>query len=484
MRARQASRVVEALGEWKLGTGPLFERLADAMREAIERGTIPFGTRLPSERALAQELGLSRSTVVAAYERLKAERRAHTVRGSGTYVGGETAIEAGRTIAAAHLISIVDNREGPSRVVEFTVAALPGSREIVRANEAVARNLGALAYATPGYLPLGLPELRRQIARTYTQRGLPTDEQQILVTTGAQQAIYLVAQLFRGLRIAMEDPTNPASIDAFRANEAEIVALEIDDDGARVAALEGLARAATPGAVYVAATYNNPTGTCLSLERRRLLVALAREHRFTVVEDETLCDISLDDAEPPPPIASLDPAAAVISIGSACKLFWGGLRIGWIRASVDVIAQLYPFKTVADLGTSLVSQALTAELLPARERVRAERRRQLNARYETITERLGRLLPRWEWRRPQGGWSLWIALPQGNAAAFAQYAARYGVKVAPGSVFAVGEGHERRIRLPFVLEPDELAAGVERLARVWEMYAPHAATAIALDAVI
>src|SRR5579862_4312893 len=106
MRPRRLPRVVDTLGDWKLGEGPLFERLADAMRIAIERGTLPIGARLPSERTLANQLHLSRSTVVAAYERLKHERRVHTQRGSGTYVGGDAAIpSSGRTIAADHLIS-------------------------------------------------------------------------------------------------------------------------------------------------------------------------------------------------------------------------------------------------------------------------------------------------------------------------------------------------------------------------------------------
>lgn len=483
MRPRRAPRVVDALGDWRLGEGPLFERLADAMRVAIERGTLPIGARLPSERTLANQLRLSRSTVVAAYDRLKADRRVHTLRGSGTYVGGEASIPSGRTIAADHLISILDTRHEPSRLVEFTVAALPGSAELAAATASVQRYLPELARETLGYAPLGLPALRKQIAQMYTARGLETSEDQILVTTGAQQAIYLVAQLFRGERIAIEDPTNPASLDAFRANDAELLALPVDAEGADPKPIEPLSNATSPRAVYVAATYNNPTGTCLSQKRRERFIDLARKHHFTIIEDETLCDISLDAADPPAPIAALDRDAAVISIGSACKLFWGGLRIGWIRTSPDVIAQLYPLKTVADLGTSLVSQALTAELLPLRDQVRRERREQLRERFAVLEESLRRLLPDWDWVRPCGGSSLWIELPRGNAAAFAQFAARYDIKIAPGPVFSVADRHQRRLRLPFVLDPQELASGIERLTHVWTLYTPHSMT-IAFDAVI
>jgi DNA-binding transcriptional MocR family regulator len=274
----------------------------------------------------------------------------------------------------------------------------------------------------------------------------------------------------------MDDPTNPASLDAFRAAGAEIVPIPVDADGACVDDLAALPPAEYPRAVYVATTYNNPTGTVLSGARRQTLADLARREGWTIVEDETLCDISIHDAPPPPPAAALDPDAPIVSIGSACKLFWGGLRIGWVRARPDIIAQLAPLKIVADLGTSLVGQALCAELLPLRDRVRAERRAQLRARYRTLTDALTRTLPEWKWNEPRGGSSLWIELPEGDAASFALEAARFGVTFAPGAAFSTTDRFTRRLRLPFVLDPAELREGVARLARVWSAYAPSAAT--------
>lgn len=479
----RAARIAEILGDWKAGGGPLLARLSNALEAAIARGTIPAGMRLPSERELARELTLSRSTVVAAYDRLKADGRLHTLRGSGTYAGGEAPLGRVAAFSAGRLVSIVDNHDGPRPTIEFTIAALPGSREIGPAGERLARRLGTLSAETPGYLPLGLPALRREIAHLYGRRGLPTEPDQIVVTSGAQQAISLVAQLFRGTRVALEDPTNPASIEAFRAAGAEIVSVPVDEAGARIDELERLTANAIPRALYTASTYNNPTGTMLSTERRVRLVELARREGWTIVEDETLCDISHHGVEPPPPIAALEPAAAVLSIGSACKLFWGGLRIGWVRADPEVVALLAPLKIVADLGSSLVAQALCAELLPLRERVREERREQLALRYRTIAGALRRELPDWSWEEPLGGSSLWVELPYGDAAGFAQDAARHGITLAPGPVFSAGDRHARRLRLPFVLEPETLVNGVRRLAVVWSAYAPRAATR-SLDAVV
>jgi DNA-binding transcriptional MocR family regulator len=479
----QVADVAAALADWTRGSGPMLARLAAALEAAVLRGTIPAGTRLPSERELAQRLGISRSTVVAAYDRLKAEGRAHTQRGSGTYAGPPGPLARGGRFSPGHLVSIVDNRDGPRQTVEFTIAALPGSREIAPAGERLARQLERLSRETPGYLPLGLPVLRREIARAYTARGVPTEPDQIIVTSGAQQAIALVAQLFRGDRVAMEDPTNPASLDAFRAAGADIVAIAVDADGTDVEELDRLPPARSPAAVYIATTYNNPTGTVLSAARRRRLAEMAARAGWTIVEDETLCDISIHDVEPPPPIAALGSDATVLSIGSACKLFWGGLRIGWVRGEAHVISRIAPLKIVADLGTSLVGQALCAELLPLRDRVRAERRTQLLARHRTLVAALERDLPSWTRNEPRGGSSLWIELPHGDSASFALEAARFGVTLAPGPVFSSAERHARRLRLPFVLDPEVLLSGVERLADAWSAYAPRAAT-LPLDAVV
>src|SRR6202000_2348892 len=177
----------------------------------------------------------------------------------------------GCRFSPGHLVSIVDNRDGPRHTVEFTIAALPGSRELGPAGERIAKGLQRLSRETPGYLPLGLPALRREIAQAYTKRGLPTEPEQIIVTSGAPQAIALVAQLFRGERVAMEDPTNPASLDAFRAAGADIVAIGGDAGGAMVDELERLPAARMPAGVYAATTYNNPTGTVLSAARREKL---------------------------------------------------------------------------------------------------------------------------------------------------------------------------------------------------------------------
>jgi DNA-binding transcriptional MocR family regulator len=461
----------------------MLARLAAALEAAILRGTIPGNSRLPSERDLARRLDISRSTVVAAYDRLKAEGRAHTQRGSGTYAGPPGPLVRGSHFSPGHLVSIVDNHDGPRQSVEFTIAALPGSRELAPAGERLAKQLERLSRETPGYVPLGLPALRREIAASYESRGLPTAPENIIVTSGAQQAISLVAQLFRGDRVAMEDPTNPASIDAFRAAGADIVAIGVDADGANTDELERLPPARMPAAVYIATTYNNPTGTVLSAARRRHVAALAEREGWTIVEDETLCDISIHDVEPPAPIAALEGGASILSIGSACKLYWGGLRIGWIRGQPDLIGRIAPLKIVADLGTSLVGQALCAELLPLRNRVRAERRAQLGVRYRTLVAALDRELPSWTRNEPRGGSSLWIELPHGDSASFAVEAARFGVTLAPGPVFSSAERHVRRLRLPFVLDPDVLLAGVERLAAAWDAYAPRAAT-LPLDAVV
>jgi DNA-binding transcriptional MocR family regulator len=356
--------------------------------------------------------------------------------------------------AAGHLLSIVDNREVPRQTVEFTIAALPGSREIAAAAERVATTLGPMSQRTPGYLPLGLSTLRREIADLYAQRGLPTEPEQIIVTSGAQQAIALVAQLFRGSRVAMEDPTNPASLDAFRAAGAEIGAIAVDGDGARVDDLERIPAGERPRAIYVATTFNNPTGTALSLARRQRLAALAIAEGWTIIEDETLCGAGV-----------LDRIGVQALLGRAAH-----------RLGARERRSRQPARAAEDRRRSghLARRSGVVRRVAAAARRRAARTSRATARALRRADRRARTF---------------VAVVDVERAARRFVALdraavrREGVTLAAGGAFSSTERHARRLRLPFVLDPDVLRLGVERLARVWEAYAPRVTT-LPLDAVV
>jgi DNA-binding transcriptional MocR family regulator len=471
------SGFIALLGSWTDRPGPVYQRLAEAMRAAIERGEIPPGTRLPSERALADRLAVSRTTVVSAYQQLRCGQWVESRQGSGTRVRGSA-----RGPLAARLRedpagsfrrhpvyrSLV---EGPGGTIEFLGAHLPAPEILNR--EALRIDPAALAEVLrgPGYLPMGLPALRQAIARHLTRSGMETSEEQVLVTHGAQQAIGLAGALFveRGDAVVVENPTYLGSIDIFTGLSARLVSVPVGGDAAWVARLKETVARAAPRLIYLMPTFQNPTGAVLPVAVRRALARLSRELQIPIVEDNTLADLSLG-APPPAPIASFDAEAPILTIGSLSKLFWGGLRIGWIRASEEILARITRLKIMADLGGSLIGQLVAVRLLAEAERVKAIRRREMRERLDRLTKLLSRHLPDWSWDSPAGGLSLWVRLPQGDANSFAQAALRHGVAVVPGSLASPDGGCTEHLRLPYVLDAEPMREGVERLARAWEAY--------------
>ena len=473
-----AAALAGALGKWSDGDGPVYRRLARAVAAAIDRGDLEPGSRLPAERVLAAALAVSRTTVVAAYEQLRAADRVESRRGSGTRVRGTASRGPGLRLREdpsgsfrRHPVyrSLVD---GPGDTIEFLGAHLPAPemlpRELARVDERLLRELAR----GPGYLPMGLPALRQAIARHLTGWGVPTAEEQVMVTHGAQQAIGLAGALFleRGDGVVVEDPTYLGSIDIFAGLGARLLTVPVGGDAAWLARLKDLVARAAPRLIYLMPTFHNPTGAVMSEACRRGLARLARELHVPVLEDNTLADLSLS-GRPPAPIAAFDAAAPVLTVGSLSKLFWGGMRIGWIRGSEELLARITRLKIMADLGGSLVGQLGAVRLLAHAERVKQARRREMRERLDRLTKLLARHLPSWTWEPPSGGLSLWVRLPQGDANAFAQVALRHGVAVVPGTLASSSGGCADRLRIPFVLDAAPMREGVERLARAWTAYA-------------
>jgi DNA-binding transcriptional MocR family regulator len=465
---------VHALGAWSQGSGPVYRRLANGMRSAVMRGDLAPGSRVPAERNLARLLAVSRTTVVSAYEILRQEGWLESRQGSGTMV--RAAPRRAERVAEPpsfrrHPVyrSLI---EGSGGTIEFLGAHLSGSGaipdEIVSLKEGIAR----LARGH-GYLPAGLPELRRGIAKRLDARGLPTREDQVLVTSGAQQAIGLVASLFlqRGDAVALESPTYLGAMDLFANAGAHLVPVPVGDRGVSAEVLRDVVARASPRLVYLVPTFHNPTGLLVPEATRRAIARIADESGVPIVEDDTLADLTLGP-EPPPPIAAFSRDGPVLTVGSLSKVLWGGLRIGWIRAPEPILARLTRLKILTDLGCSILSQLAAVELLARIEAIRRARRREVRAKYGRMARLLKSLLPSWSWTPPAGGLTLWVKLPHGDATGFAQVALRHGVAVVPGPLASPDSSGTDRLRLPFVHEPDTMAEGMQRLARAWRAYSP------------
>ena len=468
--------ITAALGLWTQEKGPLYHRLAQALRQAIYTTTIPANTRLPAERVLARELGISRTTVVAAYRTLEEAGLIERRHGSGTWVCSLAPQQAatlretqtrplGRgPVFDAFLADHVDPIDLATGAVAWP-ATVPVQPYLPTAEE-----LSPMLEAY-GYVPQGYEPLRQAIARSFTQQGIPTSADQILVTTGAQQAILLIASCFlqRGDSLLIESPTFFGALDAFRSLGVRCRSVPIDADGLHMERLQQQMASGLAQWMYLAPTVHNPTGTSLSMTQRRMLVRLAEQHGVTIIEDLTMADL-LWTAPTPPPLAINAPKAGVISIGSLSKVVWGGMRIGWIRASPELIARLARFKAIQDLGSPLLSQVMAVGLLNDVETFSMQRRQELQRHLAAMEEYVTRWLDTWTWKRPTGGLFLWLQLPRGDARELAQEALHHGVLVTPGPLLSVDEQHTDYVRLSYVRSPEEMIVGMERLHEAWRCY--------------
>lgn len=441
------------------GPGPLYRRLAERIRLLVVDGRISDLTRLPSERDLAETLRVSRTTTTRAYAELRDLGLLTSRRGSGSVVHLPLARNGTSSL-------IVDPHD--TGTIALTYAAPAGAPGIARAFEsAVARLPGLLS--TSGYLPDGLPELRRALADRYARRGLPTDPEQIIVTNGAMGAIALVARTFLtpGRRTVVEAVSYPYAHDALREAGARLAALPVGDSLWDPEALSALLGGGPHQAAYVIPEFHNPTGQVMSGAEREAWAGLLRRHGVLPIVDESLCEVNLDDVDLPPPYAVYDDRALLI--GSVSKEFWGGFRVGWIRAPRDAVNVLIQRRMSSDLGSSAFDQLVLAELLDGdHQPASAGRTRARDAR-DHLLGRLAAQLPSFTAPRPGGGLSLWVRLPRPVSTDLTAAAAAHSLLLTPGPRFVATSATvgERHLRLPFAADVDVLTDAVNRLAHAW-----------------
>lgn len=434
---------------------PYYAALAGGLRALVLDGRLPPRTRLPAERDLAAVLGLSRTTVSAAYDALRSEGYVESRRGAGSWTalpGGAVApAPSGPGGARAHL-DLARVAPAVPRVFEDCVAAAVA--ELPRHTSG------------PGYEPLGLTGLRRAVAARYTARGLPTLPEQVLITTGAQQGLFLVLRAFvhPGDAVVVESPTYPHALDALRRAGARLVPAGVNA-GWDLELLAGGLRQAAARLAYVIPDFQNPTGRLMDEAGRAALVGAARDTGTYVIADETFAELAVDDVAMPRPLAAHDTDGRVISIGSADKVLWGGLRIGWIRAGQALVRRLAEARETVDLASPVLEQLIVAELLGRLDAIIAERRLTLRERRAELAAALRRECPGWEFGLPPGGLSLWARLPGVSSTALASAAARHGVHIIPGTAFGVDGVLDDHLRVPYVLPPERLREAAARLAR-------------------
>ena len=459
-RSVSAARLATLLGSATTRT-PAYLGLAEGVRLLVVDGRLPPGTRLPSERVLTATLGLSRTTVAHGYAHLREQGYLVSRRGSGS----ETRLPGARGPLRDHVLQ--PRADDPSRI-DLTTAASAAPPGVAAAYEAALTALPPYLAGT-GYFPSGLPALREALAQRYADRGLPTSPDQVVVSTGALAALAVTTRAVTGIgdRVLVESPTYPNAIAALRRSGARVVGAPVDPDGWDVDAVTAALRQTAPRVAYLIPDFHNPTGALMADEDRgRVGAALSRARTLAVV-DESLVDVHLDPGpgDPPLPMAAHVPDA--VTLGSASKAFWGGLRIGWLRAPDPRVGSLVAARLTLDLGAAALEQLVLVELMARREQVLAHQRERLVARRDALVRALADQLPDWRFRVPRGGLALWCELPEPLSTALTVAAERHGVLLAPGGSFAPDGSLERFVRVPYTHDEDVLTDAVTRLRAAW-----------------
>ncbi|MEU8818209.1 PLP-dependent aminotransferase family protein [Actinoplanes sp. NPDC048796] len=460
----RGGQLARLLGQWHSLPGrhrsPDYAALAGAVRGLLADGRLPLGVRMPAERELAEALAVSRTTVSAAYRTLRESGHLTSRRGAGSW----TTLPNGHRVAPSGLWAAGDDHD----MIDLGVAASAAPAELVTAAHDAASDLPRYL-GSAGYHPTGLGELREAVAAGYSERGVPTSAEQILITGGTQQALDLVLRLSvpAGSPVLVEAPTYPNALAALSARRARLSTHGLDTatgwDGEM---LLGALRQTRPRVSYVIPEFHNPTSHLMAADLRERLVATAHATGTELIVDESFVDLPLDDQEMPPPVAVFDRHSRVVSIGGMSKAYWGGLRIGWVRASAPLVQRLAAIRVGVDMASPVLEQLVAVRLMHQATQIVKARREELRQQRDALVTALRTALPEWSFVLPAGGVCLWAELDGPISSALSRAAEDVGVRLAPGPRFGLDGTLERFLRLPFTLPAEDLIEAVRRIATV------------------
>lgn len=445
---------------------PLYIQVAQNIRRRIRSGALPPGTRLPTVRDLAQQLGVTRLTVHNAYSDLQADGWVEATVGRGTFVSTRQEIaptpEYGREFSPRSAINDM-----------MRMAQLPGMRSVAMADAApefyplrefnravdellTTSGVRALAYTTSQ----GEPTLRNAIADWVRERGIRVGPDEIIVTSGVTQGLALIAQTLTqpGDVVLVEHPTYLGTLNVLENQGLRPIGVPVDDEGMVVEVLESLILSHRPRFIYTIPVFHNPTGVCLSPQRRAALLELVERQRVPLVEDDIYSHLVYEGSIAPSLIAD-DCSGMVLHTSSFSKSLLPGMRIGYVVAPPPLISRLSAAKQANDLCSPALNQQAMALLL--QRGVLTQHLRRTLPRYrerrDVLLDAMAQYFPSTlRWTRPNGGFSVWVELPLGVSATDLYLAAiERRVAFAPGDVFFAMPSARSYMRLSFSAQPPE-----------------------------
>lgn len=465
---------------------PLHVQITQYIRDKIIGGEWPVGTRIPSQRKLAEAFNVNRSTVISALDELTAAGMLKGCKGGGTRVINHTWGALASTAPTnwdAYVKSGIHRPNLPA-VQEINRAEfIPGiirlgtgelSPDLLPHRETSAL-LRRVADRTPplGYgEPMGEPLLRELLAARLQQLGIAVSPASVLIVSGALQALQLIAVglLERGSTVLAERPSYLYSVPVFQSAGMKLRGVPMDRNGIRADLVGAYAKQFGASLLYTIPTFHNPTGTVMSEERRRRLMEATEASGLPVIEDDVYRDLWLD-APPPRPLKALDTTGNTLYLGSMSKTISPGLRIGWIAGPQPVLERLADIKMQSDYGSSALSQQVAAEWLGSgmyeqhveqvRHRLRERRAAMLGCldRYFTGIA---------SWDVPLGGFYIWLKLhSQLSARTLFDQALRQNILINPGHLY--DRDANQYIRLSYAFASlEEMEHSLARLAAIIE----------------
>jgi len=397
----------------------LFMKVYDYVQNRIERNEWKEHEKIPSVRQLSSEMNVHRLTVLKAYQLLKQHDKVYVKDKAGYFVQSNMAkdLDVDNPIVSAYA------KQNHLSEIHQSPVAYNFSQALIDPNllpnhyfsDYVKKVFDLYPKVLATYSTVqGDIELRETLTQYFiNQYKTHFNPDQLLITSGSQQAIHLIAQTFIKPRdvVLIERPSYSAAIDIFSAQGAEMITIDIHPDGYDLNQVEFCMKQYKPRLFYLNPNFHNPTGYTVSAAQRKKLVELAEQYHCLLIEDDAYHDIYFSQA-PPSPIYTYDTAGTVIYIRSFCKYISPGLRIAAVICQSSLMTSLLTAKSLADNGSPLLNQKIflhyfsSIRLQQHIEKIRIA----LQIRKEIMEEELA--VTDWKWISPEGGLNLWVQLPE------------------------------------------------------------------------
>jgi DNA-binding transcriptional MocR family regulator len=476
---------------------PLAEQIQLALAERIRSGLYQAGDPLPSVRELSRDIGVSLMTAVLAYGKLEATGYAQRHHGKGTFVRipssekDEILEEINPKPSYDWQLAIPDylgrsmfrhvgavNRKVakyPLHRIKLNTEELLPIQHFQRALQLASSDQSSIGDYAPA---AGDEALRIKLASYFQHKSSALTASELLITAGTQQAIDLVARTFLGPGdlVAVESPTYPGALDAFRSRGVTLIPIPTDHTGMRLDILQQLCDIHPPKMIYTLPTGQNPTGSIMSIQKRVTLLEIAQSYNTLIVEDDPWEELYFED-QPPRSLLSLDRTGHVIYMKGFSKSIAPGLRLSVIAARGSVYQRLLHAKAVTDLSTPLYNQRILLNLLEQNMNEHFDKvRGQLTKRRDEIHQLLKRHAPSvWTWTPPAAGPFFWLTSTVGvNTDALFVEAERQGVLFFPGSFFYSANPERNSLRLGFATLPEaQIHEAILTLCQLLHHVDPH-----------